>query len=207
MGRPAKQSSEETRNRLMRAAEEEFADAGFDGARTVSIARRAKLTHAMLHYYFDTKEALYQAVLETLFAEHAALLVEAWDAGESDDAVSVFQDLLRQAHTLLLEHPDFVRIMLWELAAGAPKLESIAGSYFDRLAKAARRGGAFVRAPHDPRDAAVTILGAVVIYFFEDPLVLRLFGRRRFGPAARRRRGEHLDALARYFFPAGRASR
>ena len=46
------------------AAEEEFLDRGYDGARTVSIAERAGVTHAMLHYYFRSKEQLFQRILD-----------------------------------------------------------------------------------------------------------------------------------------------
>ena len=49
---------------ILQAAEEEFLEKGFDGARTVSIAQKAGVTHAMLHYYFRTKEQLFQKILD-----------------------------------------------------------------------------------------------------------------------------------------------
>jgi len=45
---------EATRARIVAAAAKEFAAHGYAGARTVRIAERAGLTHAMLHYHFDT---------------------------------------------------------------------------------------------------------------------------------------------------------
>ena len=52
---------------ILAAAKEEFFDKGYDGARTTSIARNAGVTHAMLHYYFKTKEQLFERIfLETL---------------------------------------------------------------------------------------------------------------------------------------------
>ena len=36
---------------------------GFDGAKTTSIAHAAGVTHAMLHYYFRTKEQLFERIL------------------------------------------------------------------------------------------------------------------------------------------------
>jgi len=52
--------------RILKAAEEVFATAGFSGARTAAIARRAGVPKANLHYYFGTKVALYRRVLENI---------------------------------------------------------------------------------------------------------------------------------------------
>lgn len=52
---------------ILIAAEEEFLTKGYDGARTTSIAQRAGVTHAMLHYYFRTKEQLFNRVVEQKF--------------------------------------------------------------------------------------------------------------------------------------------
>ncbi|HEX6120054.1 MAG TPA: TetR family transcriptional regulator C-terminal domain-containing protein, partial [Dongiaceae bacterium] len=49
--------------RILEAAESVFAEAGFNGATTAEIARRAAIPKANLHYYFNTKEELYQQVL------------------------------------------------------------------------------------------------------------------------------------------------
>ena len=51
-------------NDILRAAEREFLAKGFSGARTVSIAQAAGVTHAMLHYYFRTKEQLFERILD-----------------------------------------------------------------------------------------------------------------------------------------------
>ena len=49
---------------ILKAAEYEFLNKGFDGARTTSIAERAGVTHALLHYYFRTKKQLFERILE-----------------------------------------------------------------------------------------------------------------------------------------------
>lgn len=49
---------------ILAAAEQEFLSKGFDGARTTSIASAAGVTHAMLHYYFRTKEQLFERILD-----------------------------------------------------------------------------------------------------------------------------------------------
>lgn len=54
----------DTETRILRAAEAEFMTKGFAGARTNSIAEAAGVTHAMLHYYFRTKEKLFERIVD-----------------------------------------------------------------------------------------------------------------------------------------------
>lgn len=49
---------------ILEAAEREFLSKGFAGARTTSIAEAAGVTHAMLHYYFRTKEKIFERILD-----------------------------------------------------------------------------------------------------------------------------------------------
>ena len=78
MGNPAKMSQQRdlnrTRERIMAAAQKEFAEHGFAGARTDAIARRARVNERMIFYCFDSKEGLYRAVLKQKMAEKAALI-------------------------------------------------------------------------------------------------------------------------------------
>ena len=54
---------------IMEAAEELFLDMGYNQATTTLIAKRAGVTHAMLHYYFRTKEHVFLKVLEKILGE------------------------------------------------------------------------------------------------------------------------------------------
>ncbi|MDR0394905.1 MAG: TetR/AcrR family transcriptional regulator [Tannerella sp.] len=49
---------------ILEAAEQEFLDKGFEAAKTTKIALLAGVTHAMLHYYYRTKENLFDKVFE-----------------------------------------------------------------------------------------------------------------------------------------------
>lgn len=55
---------EETRRRILDAAEAEFARKGYDGTRLRDIALAVGVHHALLHHYFKDKEGLFRAVLE-----------------------------------------------------------------------------------------------------------------------------------------------
>ena len=54
----------ERRRALIEAAYRIIAEQGLKGLRTRAVAAQVGLTHATLHYYFPTKEALIQAVID-----------------------------------------------------------------------------------------------------------------------------------------------
>jgi len=47
---------------ILEAAEAEFLEKGYGNAKTVAIAKRAGVSHSMLHYYFRTKDKLFQMI-------------------------------------------------------------------------------------------------------------------------------------------------
>lgn len=68
LSRKARQvrDAEVTKAQILDAAMEEFAKYGLSGTRTENIASGSGVTKAMIYYYFESKEALYQAVLNQL---------------------------------------------------------------------------------------------------------------------------------------------
>lgn len=57
-----------TRKRILEAAAEAFSRVGFKAATVRDICRQAGANVAMLNYYYNDKETLYQAVVQELFA-------------------------------------------------------------------------------------------------------------------------------------------
>jgi AcrR family transcriptional regulator len=49
---------------ILEAAEKIFIEKGYNGAKTIDIAKAAGVNHAMLHYYFRTKENLFKQIFE-----------------------------------------------------------------------------------------------------------------------------------------------
>ena len=71
--RRKRRSPEEIRDRLLRAARDEFRQFGFVGATTAGIARTADVTEAQLFRYFESKSDLFrEAVFEPLNEHFAA---------------------------------------------------------------------------------------------------------------------------------------
>jgi AcrR family transcriptional regulator len=62
--------SSPTRERILTAAQELFADRGFDATATSQIAERAGVPKGLVHYYFRRKPDLLVALVERLPREH-----------------------------------------------------------------------------------------------------------------------------------------
>ncbi len=56
------EKSNDTEVRILEAATAEFHEKGYHGARMQEIARRAELNQSLLHYYYRSKDRLFEAV-------------------------------------------------------------------------------------------------------------------------------------------------
>ena len=83
--RKARQDGAATREAILAAAAEEFADKGFALASARAICRRAGANSALLSRYFGSKEALYRLVAKRLFGDLGAPLATLCDS-VSDEA-------------------------------------------------------------------------------------------------------------------------
>ncbi len=195
MARPKDANPQQTQGTILDAAEVEFADRGFHGTRMVAIAKRAGVTHGLLHYYFDSKERLYEEVVGRLFGRHQQLFEQIIAGGNQLTP----RDLVLESFDLFWAHPNQVRIMLWEMASGDDRVERSMQAFYESLGGAL--AGLTANAPpvaeagRDPRDVYVSILGALVVYFFRDPTIKQLFGEDRFSEDDRKRRRAHIGAL------------
>lgn len=59
------ENDQSTEQLILRAAKKVFLKKGMDGARMQEIADEAGINKSLLHYYFRTKEKLFEAVLQT----------------------------------------------------------------------------------------------------------------------------------------------
>lgn len=88
--RTPRPSADPTRDRIVAAAADLFAEHSFDGATTRAIAARAGVTQPLLNYHYTTKDALWREAVDSLFAalthSMAAHLEEMADIDELDRA-------------------------------------------------------------------------------------------------------------------------
>lgn len=90
----------DTESRILQAAEEEFLLKGLEGARTTAIAERAGVTHAMLHYYFRTKNMLFERIIEEKMRNVGNIMLAVFVTGD--------MPLLERVKRGVEQHFDFV---------------------------------------------------------------------------------------------------
>lgn len=101
--------AEATRNRILEAAKKEFARNGLGGARVDVIAERALANKRMIYHYFDSKEGLFQTVLENAYldirtAEQKLNL-------DHLDPVAALERLIRFTWEYYLKNPEFITLV------------------------------------------------------------------------------------------------
>ena len=79
-GRPAASLERNARDLLLTAATELFAEQGVAATTFAMIAKRAGLTPAMLHYYFQDREELLDVVVEERIAR---VIAHVWEPVEA----------------------------------------------------------------------------------------------------------------------------
>jgi AcrR family transcriptional regulator len=137
---------EANRAGIIAAAIDEFAARGFKGASMDAIAARTHTTRALINYYFGSKEKLYIAVLEQVYAE----IREA--EGELDldhlAALDAIRRIVEFTFHYYLEHEGFVRLVVAENQARGRHLRkskamrTLNRPIIDRLARVIARGQA-----------------------------------------------------------------
>jgi TetR/AcrR family transcriptional regulator len=106
--------------RILEAAEEVFAEAGFKGATTALIARRAGIPKANLHYYFSTKEILYRHVLDDILRTW----LEAADLGADwENPMEALRHYIEAKMDLSRTRPNGSKIWAAEIMHGAPMIQ------------------------------------------------------------------------------------
>lgn len=99
---------------ILQAAEREFLSKGFIGARTTSIAEAAGVTHAMFHYYFRTKEKLFEKII----SEKIALLKDAVIGTASDmnaPVSKIIHNVIDNHLEFIAANPDLPRFLIGEI--------------------------------------------------------------------------------------------
>jgi AcrR family transcriptional regulator len=134
------------RARIVEAAIDEFAARGFKGASMDAIAARTHTTRALINYYFGSKEKLYIAVLEQVYAEIREAEVKL-DLDYLPPAEAV-RRIVEFTYNYYLEHEGFVRLVVAENQARGRHLRkskamrTLNRPIIDRLARVIARGQA-----------------------------------------------------------------
>lgn len=125
----------EVQKRILNAAEELFAYNSYTGARISEVAVKAGVNQALIHYYFQSKEGLYKAVLDRLFGQWERYMGGlSWEGLEPDQVVKQY---ILSHFQLKCSMPNFFNICQWGALEGGELFGRYASpqwfSHFDAM--------------------------------------------------------------------------
>lgn len=166
-----------TENAILRAAEEIFFDKGYAGAKTTEIAKKAGVNHAMLHYYYRTKENLFQIV----FKRNVELLAKSVFSviGREGDFKEVISEAIGNHFDFVRKNPKLILFIVNEVNSNSssdkiwrevsePIFSSIVQSVVQRIEKEKEQGNI---GDIDPLNFIVTVISLNLFVFMASPLL------------------------------------
>jgi AcrR family transcriptional regulator len=175
--------AERTRQAILAAAEEEFADKGLAGARVDAIAEQSGANKRMLYYYFGSKENLYVAVLERAYG---AMRQSERELNLLDlDPLDAIRRLVEFKFDYYDEHPRLIRLLAGENMQDASflkhsrQLREMHGSLATTLKAvlAAGQKKRLVKSGIDPLQLYISIAAVSYFYFANRATLSAAFGR------------------------------
>ena len=168
-----------TRDALLAAGTQLFAERGYDGVSVRAIARAAGVNTAMISYHFGGKRKLYLAILDATFTEIVSEAERlAGVATAAPDALREFVAVVSSIATR--RHPHLCTMMLREVLTGGRRLDSELVARPARILTAVQRiiergvrEGAF--RPVDPVLTHLSLVGSLVFFFATAAFRQRVF--------------------------------
>ena len=197
--------ADRSRNTILAAARDEFAEFGLGGARMDRIAERAGLNKRLIYYYFQDKETLFQAVLEQSYrdireAERQLNLLELRPP-------EALRRLVEFTWTYYLDHPEFLTLLNsanlhkgrhLQQSRRARELNSPLIEMLAQILERGRKDGSF-RGGVDPLQLYISIAGMSYFYLSNNHTLSAIFGRDLLTAKARQERLTHMcDVILGY---------
>lgn len=118
--------AEGAREAILNAAEEVFAEHGFDGARIDTIAETAHYNKSLIFHYYGDKLGLYTAVLQRIDQQGAEIqngitapfLTDEKLTSDSGTFRTFLETVIGLLFDLLIANPRMTRMLAWEAAEG-----------------------------------------------------------------------------------------
>ena len=185
--RRSQQRGVDTQRELLDAALQEFSAVGFDAASTRAIATRAGVRQGQLTYHFETKDALWRATVDHLFARFDAELatataVAATRGVDETDVVVRFESSVRGLVCAVSRLPELNRMMVHEATTDSERLAWLVDRHvrarFEQLSSLWQQvqAGGHTHLDADPILIHYCLIGAASLLYVNAPEAARLLG-------------------------------
>jgi TetR/AcrR family transcriptional regulator, regulator of cefoperazone and chloramphenicol sensitivity len=192
-----------TRQRLLEAAGEVFADKGFRGATIRAICKRAGANVAAVKYHFGDKQKLYSAVAQYAHSQGVGTIEEAVQIppdATAEQRVAVFARAMLRGLLASGKPAWHGKLMAREMAEPTGALKLIID---ERIRPRLKILGEIVRSILGPDVPAVqvhrcarSIVGQIMFYHFARPVISRMFPDEKLDDSAVDALAEHIAAFS-----------
>ncbi len=166
-----------TEDKILTAAQTVFIRKGMDGARMQEIANEAGINKALLHYYFRTKEKLFEAIFKKVFSKILPNLMDMVNSAEPFETkltrfIENYIDLLQKnpfLPTFILKEMNRDPGFLASLIKASGVQPELLFAMFEREMAAGK-----IRRM-DPRDLLINILSLSIFPIASKPLMSIMF--------------------------------
>jgi AcrR family transcriptional regulator len=188
--------AERTREAILVAAEDRFARLGFDGTSLQQIAEAAGVARSTPAYFFGSKEALYEAVLERAVARGQEAMARAYAKGdEATSAEAAVESYVGAFLDFLGHDQNFLRLIQREALGDGSRVAELFGRSVAEgvaaLAPAADKAGV------SPERLALDLTALCWYPFAHEHTVLPALGMKARDPAFLEEQKRHLGDLVR----------
>jgi len=207
--RATRPSADATRERIVIAALDLFSELSFDGATTREIAARAGVTQPLLNYHFSSKDDLWSAAVDRIFAELNEALTARAQGLRGVDELTMAKLMIREFVYFSATHPQLHRIITQECKADGLRMDWLVERHVRPVyEQAAAMFDGLVAAGHLPDFPAAhfyyILTGAAPTMFVLGPECRRLTG---VDPQAPEVIEAHADAVISLLFGPDRKER
>lgn len=126
-------SADATRERILDAALELFADRSFDGASTRQIAERAGVSQPSLNYHFRSKLELWEAAVDSLFADLEQVMGSRLDGLRGVDNRTRAELAVREFIEFSARRPQLHRIVMQESKSDSERMDWLVDRHIRQL--------------------------------------------------------------------------
>jgi TetR/AcrR family transcriptional regulator len=171
--------SSDTESKIIDAARKVFHRRGFHGTRTQDIADEAGINKAMLHYYFHTKDQLFESVFREALVDIFPQIIKILNGDEPlEEKIEKF---VHEYMDLLLAHPYLPGFVLHEITSNPEGLKKLITSELhftpDKFLMQYQQGvreGLYIEMA--PQQFMISLLGICVFPFVAKPMIQIFFG-------------------------------
>ncbi len=188
-----------TKEKILNAAEMEFAKCGLAAARVDVIAKEAGVNKQLIYAHFESKENLYAVVLEKVYARVSEY--ESTIAKSEFKGTDTARMIVMEYFNFLMNNPTFVRLLLWENLNNAVYLNNVHTNLFSGAENLLKKGveeGVF-RKDLDIKQTAISLNLFCFSAFSNVHTVSKILGEDYNVETELRKRADHIaDVLTKY---------